>query len=205
MESEIFHYLNRKVMSQEIVGGKAVPRSSVGFGDPNHNYNYNGGDRPANPIPLWLQEIRTKMQEIFEQPFEHMLITHYFAKAGVGPHADNEKKMVKKSTVAAISLDSMRTLRITDGKGKVRLDLELEPGSVYSMEGDFQQFLKHSILPGDTARSSITFRHLVKDPPDGKKSVKRKPPASSTSIPKKSKKPTHKSRKKPETSVSGSQ
>ena len=72
------------------------------------------------------------------------------------------------------------------------------------MEGDFQQFLKHSILPGDTARSSITFRHIVKDPPDGKKSVKRKPPANTTSTKKKSKKPTH-SKKKPETSVSGSQ
>jgi alkylated DNA repair dioxygenase AlkB len=181
-----------RLLETEKVGERKLRRSSVGFGRTGYRYKYNGGDRPANPMPDWLKHLTTVLEQALGQPFEHALLTEYPCHAGVSEHSDSEKEVVLKSIIACLSLLGQRTLHILDANSReILLQLPLEPGSVYTMGGDFQQFLLHRIQAAPNQRASITWRHL--QPPTDSAQVLVAAPSSSSKKPKR--KNTESSRK----------
>ena len=148
-----------------MVDGRQLRRSSVGFGVTGYRYNYNGGDRPANPIPEWLRRLTEALEQFFGQSFEHALLTLFPPDSGLGEHSDNESEIFSRSIIACLSLLGRRCLQVVNkSSGDIVLTLPLEPGSLYTMEGAFQEFLLHRIQQDSNPRASITWRHLR--PPD---------------------------------------
>jgi hypothetical protein len=101
---------------------------------------------------------------LFNQPFESGLLTEYNGSASLGQHRDDEETIVKKSKVVCVSVGKNRAIKISQ-KGERPVQYMIKAGALYSMEGDFQEFLKHGVPQAPNSpgiRYSITFRHLHK-------------------------------------------
>lgn len=116
---------------------------------------------PAEPIPDWLMPLRNKaavFAGIDSHEFAHVLLARYDPGAGIGWHRDRPQF----ENVVGISLCSPATMRFrqrTDD-GFRRVNIRLEPRSMYRLSGASRWEWEHSIAPGDTLRFSITFRTL---------------------------------------------
>ena len=156
------------LLSPEDVNGHLSRRLSGGFGEPGYEYSYKKTTRIAQPWPSWLLYLAKQLESLFDQTFEFALINYYpDHQSGIGDHADGEKDMKKNSKIVCLSFGSTHTLRIRFAKEKqYLLQIKVTSGSMYSMEGQFQQFLLHGTEPVhdqvDHERFSITFRNLVK-------------------------------------------
>jgi len=116
---------------------------------------------PANPVPDWLQPLRTKAASfagIQPQDFAHVLLVRYDPGAGIGWHRDRPQF----ETVVGISLGSPATLRFRRRRpdGFDRASIQVEPRSAYLLSAEARHEWEHSIAPGETLRFSITFRSL---------------------------------------------
>ena len=116
---------------------------------------------PAEPIPEWLSSLRGKAAEfagVQPQDFVHALLARYDPGAGIGWHRDRD--VFEK--VVGISLSSPATLRFRRRRpsGFDRVNLDVEPRSVYVLSGEARWDWEHRILPGEQLRFSITFRTL---------------------------------------------
>lgn len=141
--------------------GQKCLRRSMAFG-PGFTYKYNGGSRAGIEWPPWLSPIKNAFEKFFRQPFEHALCIDYPNGAGIGEHCDDEKGIFPKSTIVALTVFGSTKLEICSSLTRKQVfALNLEPGSVYTMEGDFQKLLRHRIQKG-APRGSITFRHLLR-------------------------------------------
>jgi alkylated DNA repair dioxygenase AlkB len=116
---------------------------------------------PAEPIPDWLEPLRTKaagFAGVTPEAFAHVLLVRYDPGAGIGWHRDRPQF----ETVVGISLGSPATLRFRRRRagGFDRANLKVVPRSAYVLAADARHEWEHSISPGDTLRFSITFRTL---------------------------------------------
>jgi alkylated DNA repair protein (DNA oxidative demethylase) len=120
-----------------------------------------GGFRPAEPIPEWLEPVRERAANfagLAPHDFVHVLLARYDPGAGIGWHRDRDVF----EQVVGISLNTIATLRFRKrtGTGFRRANLELEPWSAYLLSGEARHDWEHSISPGERLRFSITFRTL---------------------------------------------
>lgn len=134
-------------------------RQTVSFGS---RYDFaQGRVRPAEPLPGWLEPLRTRAAEFAElddQALVQALITEYPPGAGIGWHRDRPEygKVVGVSFASACVL----RLRRRRPEGWRREHVRLEPRSAYLLDGDAREAWQHSISPGDRLRYSVTFRTL---------------------------------------------
>ena len=116
---------------------------------------------PAEPIPDWLEPLRTKAAAFGGVPpdaFAHALLVRYDPGAGIGWHRDRPVF----DRVVGVSLGTPAMLRFRRRKtgGFDRTQVEVEPRSAYLLTGPARHDWEHSIAPGETLRFSITFRTL---------------------------------------------
>ena len=114
--------------------------------------------------PPW-KEIRDRLSAHLHQSFEFGLLMEFpDGKVSLGQHADNESSIVEDSIIACLSFGQARSLVVTDLEGKLLWKLKVEPGTLYTMEGKFQKFLKHGV-PQEASlilpRWSLTLRHIL--------------------------------------------
>ena len=197
----------------DVVKHKPTLRSSCGFSDPGFTYSYNGGCHEGRPWPPWLREIRDRLARYFYQTFEFALVTEFSSGNASLSNSDSEPAMVENSKVVCVSLGQTHSLDIWENKQRVGR-YPIKAGSIYSMEGEFQKFLRHGIaqaVNNSGVRIIITFRHLHKLPQgdrvvekkgnNGKKRKKSHPKTTTDmdgEVRKsgRSKKPTHQNRSK---------
>jgi len=154
----------------DVVKQKPTLRSSCGFSDPGYTYFHNGGCHEGRSWPLWLLNLRNRLALYFYQPFEFALLTEFPSGNASLSNTDNEPAMVEDSKVVCVSFGQTQTLEIWEEKKRAGR-YQIKAGSVYSMEGDFQKFLKHGITQAPNTsgvRICITFRHLRKLVPGDK-------------------------------------
>jgi alkylated DNA repair dioxygenase AlkB len=159
------------LLTPESVRGRQLLRKSRGYSDEGYSYAYNGNSHPGYRWPDWLLQMRNHVAMLFKQPFEFGLLNEFAPNASLGDHRDDEIMVVKGSIIACVSLGQDRAIEISqDGKSA---RYTIKAGSLYSMEGDFQEFLDHGVpqAPKNSkgTRYSITFRHLHKNAPTGKR------------------------------------
>ena len=116
---------------------------------------------PAEPIPAWLEPLRTKAAEFADvEPavFAHVLLARYDPGAGIGWHRDRPQF----EDVVGISFGSPAVMRFRQrtAEGFRRARVYLEPASAYLLRGEVRHDWEHSISPGEKLRFSITFRTL---------------------------------------------
>jgi alkylated DNA repair dioxygenase AlkB len=156
-EGELVKHLSAAELSPFKFQGWTGKRLTRTFG-----WRYDFDDRsfaPSEPIPEWLQPLRTKAAEfagVTADDFVHVLLVRYDPGAPIGWHRDRPVF----EQVVGVSLGSAAVLRFRRRReaGFDRANLQVEPRSAYLLSGPSRHEWEHSIAPGDTLRFSITFR-----------------------------------------------
>lgn len=149
--------------------GKSLPqpRLTALYAETDEAYTYSGLTLQPLPYKEELKVIHSKIKEIIAEDFTHCLANLYRdGRDSMGLHADDEKELGKDPVIASISLGETRKFRLKHKYTKnLKLDIDLEPGSLLIMQGLTQHFWKHelpktSILKGP--RINLTFRKILK-------------------------------------------
>lgn len=123
---------------------------------------------PGPELPPFLGRFARRIEKMLDLSRGRVveaLINEYSPGAAIGWHKDNEPF----EHVVGISLAGWASMRLRPlrGRGKRNakdvIALEVEPRSVYVMQGPSRTDFQHSVAPTKTLRYSITFRTLPKD------------------------------------------
>lgn len=145
----------------------ASPRLSAWYGDPGAVYRYSGLRLEPLPWTVALLEIRRMTEEQVGAHFNSVLLNLYRdGQDSMGWHSDAEQELGPNPTIASVSLGAVRRFVLQHKRRKdLRVDLDLEPGSVLLMAGALQHHWRHALpktrLPVG-ARINLTFR-LISD------------------------------------------
>jgi alkylated DNA repair dioxygenase AlkB len=122
----------------------------------------------SGPVPPLLAALQRHVADAFgvaRSDFVHTLVSEYRPGAPIGWHRDKSTYGV----VFGLSLKGRGTMRFrpldTRVEPRQTLVLELEPRSLYVMQGPIRWLWQHSMRPARELRYSITFRTRVNDEP----------------------------------------
>lgn len=158
-ERELVGHLSAEELSPFRFHGWTGKRLTRTFG---WRYDFDDASfAPAEPIPGWLEPLRTKAAAFGGVPpdaFVHALLVRYDPGAGIGWHRDRPVF----DRVVGVSLGTPAVIRFRRRRhgGFDREQLAVEPRSAYLLTGPARHDWEHSIAPGETLRFSITFRTL---------------------------------------------
>ena len=131
-------------------------------GDVDTEDAYDDGESfSSGPVPPFLAALQQRVADAFgvaRSDLAHTLISEYRPGAPIGWHRDRSTYGV----VFGLSLKGRGTMRFRpiDARVELRqtLALELEPRSLYVMQGPIRWLWQHSMPPARELRYSITFR-----------------------------------------------
>ena len=131
---------------------------------------------PGPPLPPFLGRFARRIEKWLDLPRGRVveaLINEYSVGAGLGWHRDNEKfeHIIGVSLAGWVKIrfrplpSRSKNTTIYDSDSSGLVGIELEPRSVYLMQGPVRWDWQHSVAPARTLRYSITFRTLPKEYP----------------------------------------
>ena len=123
--------------------------------DQNDDDSFSSGPMP--PFIIELQQKLTRWLEIDAAAFVHALVSEYRPGTPIGWHRDKPAY----GMVVGLSLAGRGRMRFRPLENAARntmVVLELEPRSLYVMQGPIRREWQHSMLPTKALRYSITFR-----------------------------------------------
>jgi alkylated DNA repair dioxygenase AlkB len=138
-------------------------------GDVDTEDAYDDGESfSSGPVPPFLAALQQRIADAFgivRSAFVHTLVSEYQPGAPIGWHRDKPAYGV----VFGLSLKGRGTMRFRPLESHIEprqtLVLELEPRSLYVMQGPIRWLWQHSVLPARDLRYSITFRTRANDEP----------------------------------------
>jgi alkylated DNA repair dioxygenase AlkB len=139
----------------------AQPRLTAWLGTV--RYRYSGIDHAPRPLTPVLEAIRQRLELITGATYNSVLCNLYrTGRDSIGMHADDERELGLRPTIASVSLGSTRTFdfRRKDKTGRP-VHVPLEHGSLIVMSGDTQRNWLHGISKVSDAvgeRINLTFR-----------------------------------------------
>lgn len=156
-EKELLNFIELLEFLPYVMRGQASRRGIVRFG---HDYGPVGGDHhTVRPLPTELLRLRDRSAEIAglsSKDFVASVVTHYPPGATIGWHSD---MTMFGPVVFGVSLAAFCTFKLRPkAEPKKIYKLNLEPRSLYVMEGKVRSDWEHSIPPVKQNRYSITFR-----------------------------------------------
>ena len=144
-----------------------VPRLSCWIGDPDTDYVYSKTRFEPRAWTPALTELRWRLESALGTPFNSVLANLYRSGAdGMGWHADDEKELGERPTIASISLGGARRFLLREkgcGSGAKKREHLLEHGSLLIMRGDSQARFQHCVPKTARAvhpRINLTFRQV---------------------------------------------
>jgi alkylated DNA repair dioxygenase AlkB len=140
--------------------GQASRRGIVRFG---HDYGPVGGThhvvQPLAQELIRLRAVSAEKAGLNAEDFVASVVTSYPPGATIGWHSDMTRF---GPVVFGVSLVSSCTFRFRPKSNRRKnYKINLEPRSLYVMEGEIRSDWEHSIPPVKTLRYSITFRTLL--------------------------------------------
>jgi len=116
----------------------------------------------AEAFPPFLSELREKAAVFAGRRIEEFVqagVNQYPPGAGIGWHKDKPQFGV----VVGVSLlaPAIMRLRLATGKTWIRKSQELQPRSIYILDGEVRSKWEHSVPPVTSLRYSLTFRTLA--------------------------------------------
>ena len=164
---ELMDYLMEEIdwrQEKLILFGKPIQmrRKIAWLGDKPFKYKYGGSIKTASLWPKGLLNLKEKVELSSNSKFNSCLLNLYFdGDDGMGWHSDNEKELIKNSTIASVSLGATRPFKFKHNSTGDQIKITLESGSLLLMEGETQQFWKHALpktKKSKTPRVNLTFR-----------------------------------------------
>jgi alkylated DNA repair dioxygenase AlkB len=141
-----------------------VPRLEAYYALNGEQYGYSGQQLQAEKFPLFLDELRLKVQKCTGYKYNALLINYYRdGQDSNGWHADNEKTLGPNPSIASISLGAERNFDLKHLSTGQKKSIVLAHGSLLHMHGPLQHHYKHQ-LPKKRAlteaRLNLTFRWI---------------------------------------------
>jgi alkylated DNA repair dioxygenase AlkB len=159
-EREMLDIVSRLGYGEVRMHGVAAKRRVLHYG---YRYAYESFRiEPGPPVPEWLEPIRGRAASAagLAAPSElaEALVTEYPPGASIGWHRDAPAFGI----VVAVSLGAACRFRFRRGEADSRetVDTEIEPRSLYILNGPARADWQHHIPPVKSLRYSITFRTL---------------------------------------------
>lgn len=140
-------------------------RKVAWYGDQGRTYQYSGSVKHAHNWTPLLWEIKSQVEEICHATYNACLLNLYHdGNEGMGWHSDNEKSIVRHSSIASLSLGSRRRFDLKHLATGEKRSLDLENGQLINMKGAIQEHWKHALAKSKKVtdlRINLTFRCMI--------------------------------------------
>ena len=151
------------------------PRLIAWYGDPLASYSYSGLSLDPEPWHPLLAELRNRIEQFTNKPFNSVLANAYRDGAdSMGWHRDDEPELGRHPVIASLSLGASRKFLVRTvekpaaGRRKSEA-LILEHGSLLLMSGESQARYQHA-LPKTRQKTglriNLTYRMIRPQAPD---------------------------------------
>jgi len=143
------------------------PRLSCWIGDVDAVYTYSRTRFEPRPWTPALRELRAAMSRICGEVYNSVLCNLYRdGHDAMGWHSDSEPELGPEPVIASLSFGATRRFRLRHKRDqKLRLELDLDPGSLLLMAGATQTNYRHD-LPRTARmvgpRINLTFRRILR-------------------------------------------
>jgi len=142
------------------------PRLSCWIGDADAVYTYSRTRFDPQPWTPALLQLRDAMNRLCGQEYNSVLCNLYRdGHDAMGWHSDAEPELGPQPVIASLSFGATRRFRLRHKRNpELRLELDLESGSLLRMAGATQANYRHDLprtarAPG--ARINLTFRRIL--------------------------------------------
>lgn len=165
---KLFDEINWQSDVVNIFGKEWITKRKVAFyGDKGISYQYSGQKKIAKKWTDLLLEIKAVVEEFSGQDYNACLLNLYHnGLEGMNWHADNEKEILKNSTIASLSFGAQRKFGFRHNESQETISLLLENGSLLLMGEEIQNHWKHKLYTSkkiEEPRINLTFRKMHKE------------------------------------------
>lgn len=163
----LFELIRTLTPWQQEIGpfGNLFPRLTAYYADEGVEYKYSGVVHEANAWPAYLLEVRRRVEELAENPFNSLLLNYYRGgQDSVGWHADNEPELGINPLVPSVSLGGTRRFVLRHNVTRETQTFHLTHGSLLIMGGTCQHHYKHAVPKTRVAVPegiNLTFRNIL--------------------------------------------
>jgi DNA oxidative demethylase len=159
-EKKLQEFMEHLNFQPYVMRGQASRRRIVRFG---FDYGPVGGSHHVvEPLPaelIYLRNLCAQKASLESEEFKASVVTRYTPGATIGWHSD---MTMFGPVVFGISLESSCVFKLRSKNDPAKtFRINLEPRSLYVMEGKVRWEWEHSIPAVKTLRYSITFRTLL--------------------------------------------
>ena len=143
-----------------------APRLSCWIGDAGTSYTYSRTRFEPQPWTPALTGLRARLCRFCGEQYNSALCNLYRdGRDAMGWHSDDEPELGSEPVIASLSFGATRRFRLRHRcDPALRLELELESGSLLHMAGATQRNYRHDLPRTMRAlgpRINLTFRHIV--------------------------------------------
>lgn len=141
-----------------------IPRLQAWYGDKEAEYKYSGILMQPMPWTDTLLKLKQQVEAACNCRFNSVLANFY--RDGLdkmGYHADNEKELGERPTIASLNLGVTRKFVLKHNTSDEKHELTLTGGSLLVMAGDTQTYYKHAVPQQKKVhdgRINLTFRWI---------------------------------------------
>ncbi len=141
-----------------------MSRKVAWFSDDDISYSYSGTTRKVHCNIKLIQDLRQKACELTGEEYNSCLANLYHdGSESMGWHADDEKGIVRGSSIASLSFGAVRKFAFKHRQTKETISLQLGDGSLLDMRGEVQQHWVHQLPKTkrvNEVRVNLTFRKI---------------------------------------------
>jgi len=146
-----------------IFGRHIVTKRKVAwYGNDDFEYTYSNRTKYALPWTKELSELKKITEELCGTKFNSCLLNLYHnGEEGMAWHSDDEKTLVKDSSIASFSFGAERKFLLKHKQTKQTISLLLKNGSLLEMKGATQKYWLHCLPKSKKIaqpRVNLTFR-----------------------------------------------
>jgi len=143
-----------------------APRLSCWVGDADAVYTYSRVRFAPHAWTPTLAELRDRAGELCAERYNSVLCNLYRdGNDAMGWHSDSEPELGPEPSIASLSFGATRRFRLRHrGDKNLRLDIELESGTLLLMSGATQRNYKHDLPRAKALREgriNLTFRRII--------------------------------------------
>lgn len=163
---KLWHHIEWRHDEAIIFGKKVVTKRKVAwYGDRSFSYTYSKITKQALPWTPELLELKALVEQKTGTTYNSCLLNLYHTgEEGMAWHSDGEKDLKKHGTIASLSLGATRKFGFKHKQTKETRWMQLEPGSLLTMQGTTQDHWLHRLPPTKKVHSpriNLTFRTIV--------------------------------------------
>jgi alkylated DNA repair dioxygenase AlkB len=142
-----------------------APRCSCWIGDPTAVYTYSGTRFAPHAWTPALTGLRERLAEHGERCNSVLANLYRDGRDSMGWHRYDEPELGAEPVILSFSFGAVRRFRLRHRRDpRLRLELDLSPGSLLRMAGTTQRFYRHDVPKTArpvAARINLTFRQII--------------------------------------------